>query len=392
LTYTTFDVILLVGVSHGFLVAGSLLYKMHRSPSKVLLALSLLVFNLLCLKILIHTTGLWQTNTFRYFPLAVELAIQPLMWLYIRSLTQLDFKFRKKQLIHFIPFGLSLAYSIFIYSIALNEIQLVDKDNLVNRFYFNTLKEIEDYLSVISAFIYWALGWKVLLQFRAWVFGNTSNTDFPTYVWLRNIALLMGLLIVMLFLDVTLDYFFSIGKQVFIHWQIFFVYLAGLIYYMGFRGYQLPDHPFQVVQIEVENTVPSYPTEEATPIEQPKLALSEEKLNELREAVTHAFESNHVYLDVDLNIQKLANIVQINPSLLSAAINQLFGKNFRNFVNSYRLNHVKKRLTDPANSHKSIIGIALESGFNSEASFYRIFKSVEGMSPKEYILKSRSKE
>ena len=232
----------------------------------------------------------------------------------------------------------------------------------------------------------------MLIQFRTWVFANTSNTDFPTYVWLRNIALLMGLLIGMLFLDVTLDYFFSIGKQVFLHWQLFFVYLACLIYYMGFRGYQLPDRPFQPVQSKIENTSSVHPTEESILLEQPKTTLSEEKLNELREAVTHAFESKHVYLDPDLNIQKLASLIEINPSLLSAAINQLFGKNFRNYVNSYRLKHVKKRLTDPAYAHMSIMGIALESGFNSEASFYRIFKSVEGMSPKEYILKSRSKE
>lgn len=392
MTYSTFDVVLLIGLSHGFLVSGLILFRTHRTPNKVLLALSLLVFNLLCLKILLHTTGLWNSHTFRYFPLAVELAIQPLMWLYIRSLTQINFKFQRKQLLHFIPFGLSLSYSIFIYFIVLNEIDFAVKDNLANRFYFNTIKEIEDYLSVMSAFIYWAMGLKVLIQFRAWIFGSTSNTDFPTYVWLRNIALLMGLLIVMLFLDVTLDYFFSIGKQVFIHWQIFFIYLACLIYYLGFRGYQLPDRPIQLVQLEVVNTSLSHQTKESTPIAQPRFALSDEKLYEIKEVVTHAFESKQVYLDADLNIQKLAVMVEINPSLLSAAINQLFGKNFRNFVNSYRLNHVKKRLTDPAYSHMSIIGIALESGFNSEASFYRIFKTVEGMSPKEYLSKSLSKE
>jgi AraC-like DNA-binding protein len=373
-------------------VAGLILFRTHRTPHKVLLALSLLVFNLLCVKILLHTTGLWQTTVFRYFPLAVELAIGPLMWLYIRSLIQIDFNFRRNQLLDFIPFGLSLAYSIFIYFITLNEIDFTEKDNLANRYYFNTVKEIEDYLSVMSAFVYWVLGLKVLIQFRAWVFGSTSNTDLPTYAWLRNIALLMGLLIVMLFLDVTLDYFFSIGKQVFIHWQIFFIYLACLIYYLGFRGYQLPDYPFQMVQLEVSNSVPSHQTEESTLIAQSKLALTDEKLNEIREVVTHAFELKHVYLDADLNIQKLANMVKVSPSILSAAINQLFGMNFRNFVNSYRLNHVKKRLTDPACSHLSIIGIALESGFNSEASFYRIFKTVEGMSPKEYVIKSLTKE
>ncbi len=391
MTFSLFDVAILIGVSQGFLVAGSIWFRAHRTPSKVLLAVLLLVFNALCLKILIHTTGLWHTQVFRYFPLAVELAIQPLMWLYIRSLTQIDFAFRKKQLLHFVPFGLSLVYSLFIYVLALGEVDFASKDALANRFYFNTVKEIEDYLSIITSLVYWALGLSAILRFRGWLFSSTSNTDYPTYAWLRNIALLMGLLIALLALGVTLDYFFSMGNM-FVHWQVFFVYMAGLIYYLGFRGHQLPDQLFPVTNVEVENPTPSRQAIESTEPAQTKFDLSAEKLAAMKEAILQALESKQAYLDADLNIQKLASIVQVSPALLSAVVNQAFGKNFRNLVNDYRLAHVKKKLKDPASAHLSISGVAYESGFNSEASFYRIFKSAEGMSPKEYMLKSSSKE
>ncbi len=383
---------LLVGLSHGFIVAGLLLFRTHRSPSKVLLALSLLVFNLLCLKILIHTTGLWQTHVFRYFPIAVELAIQPLIWLYVRSLTQKDFTFRKHQLLHFIPFAISQLYSIFIYAHSWNGTGLAGRDDIVNRFYFNTIKEIEDYLSVISGFVYWFLGLKTLVRFRAWIVGAISNTDFPSYTWLKNIALLMGLLIVLLFIDVTLDYFFLIGKQVFIHWQVFFIYVACLIYYLGFRGYLLPDNPLQLPPRWAENGFSSYQVDEPASIGQPKFSLPPEKLLEMKGMVAQAFESMHVYLDADLSIQKLANILQVSPALVSAVINQAFGRSFRSLVNDYRLEHVKRKLIDPASAHLSIAGIAYESGFNSEASFYRIFKSAEGVSPKEYIRQCLAKK
>ncbi|MFM9837303.1 MAG: helix-turn-helix domain-containing protein [Cyclobacteriaceae bacterium] len=387
MTFSLFDVAILIGVSQGFLVAASIWFRAHLTPSKLLLAVLLLVFNALCLKILIHTTGLWHTQVFRYFPLAVELAIQPLMWLYILSLTQIDFKFRKKHLLHFVPCGLSLIYSLFIYILALGEVDFASKDALVNRFYFNTVKEIEDYLSVMSAVVYWVLGLRAVLRFRMWLFSSTSNTDYPTYVWLRNIALLMGLLIVLLALSVALDYFFSIGN-VFVHWQIFFVYMAGLIYYLGFRGYQLPDHSFFEINAKEQSLVLSLESVKSTELTPTKFDLSPEKLTDLTQSIVHALESNQVYLDADLNIQKLATIVQVSPALLSAVVNQEFGKNFRNLVNDYRLAHVKRKLTDPASAHLSINGIAFESGFNSEASFYRIFKSAEGMSPKEYMQKS----
>jgi AraC-like DNA-binding protein len=389
LRFSLFDVVVIIGVSQGFLVAGSIWFRKHRTQSKLLLALLLIVFNGLCLKILIHTTGLWNTQVFRYFPLAVELAIQPLMWLYILSLTQTDFTFRKSQLLHFFPFGLSLTYSLFIYFMALGEVEFASKDALVNYFLFNTVKEVEDYLSVISSVVYWAFGLRTILKFQSWLFNSTSNTDYPTYAWLRNIALLMGVLISLLALGVALDYFFAM-RSMFVHWQIFFAYMAGLIYYLGFRGYQLPDQPFPVVNIQAENPAISSQAIESAEPATAKFDLSPEKLTALKEAIVHALETKQVYLDANLNIQKLASLVQVSPALLSAVVNHAFGKNFRNLVNDYRLAHVKKKLTDPASAHLSISGAAYESGFNSEASFYRIFKTAEGMSPKEYMLRFHS--
>lgn len=366
-------------------MTGTIWFRVQRSPSKVLLALLLIVFNALCLKILIHTTGLWQTQAFRYFPLAVELAIQPLMWLYIRSLTQIEFTFNKRDLWHFIPFGLSLVYSVFIYFLALHEVDFAAKDAIANQFYFNRVKEIEDYLSIISGVTYWALGLRILFRFRTWLFNTTSNTDYPTYTWLRNVALLMGLLIVMLAMDIALDYFFAIGKQAFVHWQVFFIYMAGLIYYLGFRGYQLPDWPIPINRAKSSPSVEG----ESRPS---KIELSDDRVAKTKAAIVHSMEVKQVFLDPDLSIQKLGGMLQISPLLLSAVVNQEFGKNFRNLINDYRLADVKKKLRDPANSHLSIAGIAYESGFNSEASFFRIFKLAEGISPKEYVLRERSKK
>jgi hypothetical protein len=265
--------------------------------------------------------------TLLYFPLAVELAIQSLMWLYILSLTQINFTFRKKHLLHFVPFGLSLTYSLFVYVMALGEVDFVSKDALVNGFYFNKVKEIEDYLSVVSGVVYWALGLRVTLQFRSWLFGSTSNTDYPTYAWLRNIALLMGLLIGLLASGVTLDYFFSLGN-VFLHWQLFFIYMAGLIYYLGFRGYQLPEKPFPVVDAATENPAALPQTVEKAAPAQSKFDLSAEKLAALKDEITHALELKQGYLDPDLNIQKLASIVQVSQALLSALVNQAFHQKF----------------------------------------------------------------
>jgi AraC-like DNA-binding protein len=60
-------------------------------------------------------------------------------------------------------------------------------------------------------------------------------------------------------------------------------------------------------------------------------------------------------------------------------------KSFNEFINEYRIEEVKKRLLEKGNEHLTIAGLALECGFNSQATFQRSFKNATGVSPKEYL-------
>jgi AraC-like DNA-binding protein len=66
-------------------------------------------------------------------------------------------------------------------------------------------------------------------------------------------------------------------------------------------------------------------------------------------------------------------------------LNNHLNKSFNEFVNEYRIEEVKKRLVEKGNEHLTISGIALDCGFNSQATFQRAFKHVTGVSPKEYV-------
>ncbi|MEO7045091.1 MAG: helix-turn-helix domain-containing protein, partial [Ferruginibacter sp.] len=372
-----------------------------------LLSLVLIVFNFLCIKIIILTTGLWQTQLLRYIPLSFELAIQPLIWLYISSLTIPDFRLSKKYLIHFLPFSISFAYSLLIYIAVLFQKDLVVKDVIANSFYFNNVKEAEDFLSIISSLLYWLLSLRLVLQYREWVYSNISDTDYPTYAWLKNISILMGVLIAGLTVDIILDYFFHFGYHHFFHWQIFFVYLSILIYYMGFRGYQLADKKIiisnnavqpniliprnQFKEELIDNPVLSEKFEEPSIFKDKETKLSIEKEKQVEEAITTAFEIKKLYLNPELNLQKFAKEINISSSVVSTVINTRFRKSFRNLVNEFRVKEVKQRLADPKSNRFSILGIAYQCGFNSEASFYRIFKATAGISPKEYVKQQQTK-
>jgi AraC-like DNA-binding protein len=66
-------------------------------------------------------------------------------------------------------------------------------------------------------------------------------------------------------------------------------------------------------------------------------------------------------------------------------VNQSTGKTWNEFINEYRVQKVKEQLLRKENEHLTLTGIALECGFNSQATFQRAFKQCTGMSPSEYI-------
>lgn len=88
------------------------------------------------------------------------------------------------------------------------------------------------------------------------------------------------------------------------------------------------------------------------------------------------------YLDPSLTLTDLTRAVGVNSTVLSHLINKGFEKNFNDFINEYRINEVKSRLR--ATDDETMLAIALESGFNSKATFNRAFKKFTGRTPREY--------
>ena len=98
------------------------------------------------------------------------------------------------------------------------------------------------------------------------------------------------------------------------------------------------------------------------------------------------------FLNPMLSLRILANNMSIHPNQLSWLLNQVVGKNFNEFINQQRIEHFKKLVVDPSNSHISLIGLAYESGFNSKTVFNTAFKKEVGMTPKEYQKSAQIKE
>ena len=118
----------------------------------------------------------------------------------------------------------------------------------------------------------------------------------------------------------------------------------------------------------------------------PKLAIpdADEGSLETIASLQSLMESEKLYLDPDLGLNRLAEKIGISANHLSMLLNDHIGKNFHDYVNFYRMEEVKKRLLDPAYDNKTISSIGGDCGFNSKSAFNRIFKKSTGKTPSEF--------
>lgn len=99
------------------------------------------------------------------------------------------------------------------------------------------------------------------------------------------------------------------------------------------------------------------------------------------------FADKKIYLNEKLALKDVAKEIGLTNQQLSYLINRQLGISYADFVNTYRVMEVQKKLREGEHHLVTLLGLALASGFNSKASFNRIFKSHTGDSPSNYLKK-----
>ena len=96
------------------------------------------------------------------------------------------------------------------------------------------------------------------------------------------------------------------------------------------------------------------------------------------------------YLNNNLNLKELAELLNLHPNKLSWLLNEKLGRNFNEYVNGYRLEAFQKLALDSKNNHLTLLGLAYESGFTSKSVFNDFFKKSTGLTPKSWVKKQNT--
>lgn len=203
-----------------------------------------------------------------------------------------------------------------------------------------------------------------ILSFRLSYFNEIKSKHIK--FWVRLVSLLF-LGFSLSFVAFHIIYVFNPGIVSFTLY--FMVLFIGTICYVAF------------MQPEIFN---GRPISEMLPfIKYGKTGLTEDFSAELKEKLLLIMEKDRPYLDSNIRLQDIADLLDISRHHASQVINVHYSVNFFDFINQYRVREAERLLTS-TKSQLSITDIAFKSGFNNRISFYKAFKKITGITPSEY--------
>lgn len=288
----------------------------------------------------------------------------PLLYFYTRSLINDNFRFNTRHLLHFIPFGIHFIFMFFkfhMYGTETKQMLLLNHTVISQE-----TTAILMGLVHLSILIYTVAALKIIFDYRIKIKESFSSVDSINMSWM--VFVLSGFSIKWIF-----DVIYFIQTDIFqtsgdIPLYVSRISLFLFINIMIFKGLRYPGI--------FSGLVPERSTK--------KPFLSKSLQDEYLKKLIDCMENEKPYLDPDINLMDLSEKTAIPYRSLSEVINNVIGKNFYDFINSYRIKESQRLLSEKSADQKTILEIIYEVGYNSKSSFNNAFKKFTGMTPTEY--------
>ncbi|MBO0341156.1 MAG: helix-turn-helix domain-containing protein [Allomuricauda sp.] len=351
------QIVLLLISGQGILLSLALLSTiLKRRWSTFFLGLIILVFTLEILNA--WATGIGYHSTPHMLPfwiLGSYLILPSALFFFVKANTKASFLFRGKDILYFVPACIEIGLAGFVFYS--NRLLGTDYHLIENQFWF-FLTEILPLIGMVAVLAYFGF---VLLQLTA------QYKNYRSKMGLQSLTKLYIFFAVFLFLTLlwALQSFFQI--EVF---NIIKTLLLLFIFAMGYLGYFQPRF-FDVPEIiKFQKRKNNYPNlDDSTELER----------------LRHLFEKEKVFLKQKLTLAQVAEQLNLPERYLSELINTHHKTSFRHFVNQFRVNEAIERIQNPQQRHKSLLGIAMDVGFNSKSTFNQSFKVQTGKNPSDYL-------
>lgn len=345
---------------------GILLVFTRRINRKANILLSIVTFIIVFWNIWILSLDFQITNYLPHFyliPLNYSLLLGPLLYLYVKKITDFNYHLSKKDTIHFLPLIIELTVHVIICRDA-----LINNIVAIETHAYHKLMPIIQFLAIVSIVTYSIYSLKAIKSYHFWLNKNYSTNDAYSLKWLYRLITIFAI-IWFLWTPYTIIDFVIFDFQLGISdYYPIYVLLSIITIWISAEAFLRPE----VILLEAnkqKSINKENPSEEII-----------KKASWLKEQM----ETNLFYLNSELTLKSLADNLDIHPNLLSKLINDGIGKNFSDFINEYRVNAIIQKLHSGNYDHITLLGISFECGFNSKTTFNRVFKNIKGITPLNY--------
>lgn len=368
-----FHILILLGFLQGLIMSILLFFSKKRSRPNRLLGTLILLIALACLNLYLFESSWFTGNPIlnllgNLIPLVIIMPLGPLLYFYVKSTMDPTFRLTRKQAVHFLPViidcGTQLSVVIYFTGALLGF--SVPAPASWGRFIdgYNVYADIPRWGSVT-----------LYLWLSARYLAGIGTEKSPHYQWMRQFVRLFLVFQIIWFIYLVPYVIPSLTDKVLntVDWYPVYIPLVVLIYCLGIKGYLMAPEEAPVAR-KVVAPPPLKLIAEAEPL------------------LKKAMEQDRLYLDPELNLALLSKHTGLPQKTISLVLNQHLQKSFNEFVNGYRVEAFKEHVRQLRQDNMTILAMAFDAGFNSQATFQRAFRTHTGMSPREYMTQHLEKQ
>ena len=363
----TIHTLLYIGAAQGFLLGIALLTVPRRNlTANRFLAVLLLLFSTM---MVLHVQAEISADPARdsgplHHGEIWFLLFGPLFFLYARALTGKSSRLTWKDLTHLLPFAFGLTASF-----SAGALQPGDPAR-------GFLEVSVLAIMVCQAFVYLWFVLRLLRRHQKEVRDNYSSLERVSLRWLWFITIAFVViwpvaLVVELFKDDPHEW-----NAVLLLWAVF-------MYLLSYMSLRQPE-----VFRGLSTSEPDGPAAVKRKYEKSRLSKGEAEMQYGR--LQDVMVSERPYLDCNLTLSSLSRRMGISVHHLSQIINQQGGRNFFEFVNTYRVEEARRLLEDSRSEQLTIAAVGFESGFSSVSSFNAVFRRLCGSTPSRHRMARRN--
>jgi AraC-like DNA-binding protein len=355
-----FYLLIILGSLQGLVTTVLLFTKRPSRKSNKLLAVIVLLIALPGIHLYGHYVSFFNNSRITNFihaciPWISVMALGPLLYLYVRALSDSSFTVRRKEFLLFLPMVIDLFPKIMEITSYTGLLQFWTKDIFTE--YIDAYNKYADLPRWLS------------LAYYVFLSGNALK-KYGGFARISNFILAMKIFVGIWFLFLIPYLVPSLNSKLLqaVGWFPVYIPMSILIYWIGISEFYAA--PAEVPLLNKKADPLSYPVQ---------------LLEQTSQRLITSMESEQLYLDPLLDLSRLSKIIGVPSKLISATVNQHLNKSFNQFLNEYRVAAFKRRLLEPGSEKITIPGLARSCGFGSPATFQRSFKQITGITPTEFM-------